>query len=582
MNGWLYRDAFTLRLIQHGVPADSGYTIHYTLDGSEPSAASTLYGEPLTLSPELYSKSDLYRIQNCPDDNWYRPAEVEHIVVVRAALFDRGGRRISPIGTQSYVISSLMGRTIQLPIVSICADSADLFDHDSGIALRGSRYNPVLPNSTGNYFQRGREWERRASFAFYDPASGIPFTQDCGLRMHGSSQRARSQKGFSFYARRQYGGGTFRHDFFGDGVGEYKRLVLRPWRTSWSGAGIEDWLCQRLAEPLACDHLATRPVVLFINGEYWGIYFLEEKPDEYYIEEHYGIDHDWINLLSGRGDFVEHGSGEPWDDLTRWLEHADLSDPDHYERFAAQVDIDALLDYMMLQILVCNADWPANNVRIWSAPGEPFRWIFYDGDGTLAKYHPNSYILNNLVCNDSTQVYPSSPQATLLFRRLLANPDFLRRSMERIGEMSTGELDPRRSTVLLDEIVGQVQDEVPYQIARFNYPRSMNQWRSAVATITDFLRERPASMTNDYIAYFGTDRIVTGFEIQGSIMGVTASRVGETTLIVYDIYGRIAYQSRLQVQPGDNDVDLPDLSRGRYFVILGDSHAVRWDVLSTR
>ena len=50
MNGWLYRDAFTLRLMQHGVSPDSGYTIHYTVDGSTPTAASAIYSEPLPLS----------------------------------------------------------------------------------------------------------------------------------------------------------------------------------------------------------------------------------------------------------------------------------------------------------------------------------------------------------------------------------------------------------------------------------------------------------------------------------------------------------------------------------------------------
>ncbi len=572
MNGWIYHDAFTLRLMQHGVPADSGCTIRYTLDGSEPSATSLLYDEPLTLSPKLYSKSNLYRIQNAPDDNWYCPKDVERIVVVRAALFDRMGERISPVNTQSYIVNSLMGRTLQLPVVSICTDSAGLFNPDTGIALRGKHYNPALPNSTGNYFQRGRDWERRATFAYYNPKDGVPFTQDCGLRMHGSSQRARSQKGFSLYARKRYGGGNFEHDFFGHitsdkgvvqwdtPIPKYRRLVLRPWRTSWSGAGIEDWICQRLAEPLACDHLETRPVVLFLNGEYWGIYFLEEKADEYYIEEHYGIDHDWVNLLSGRGDFVEHGSGEAWDDLTRWLEHADLSDPDDYAQFAAQVDIDALLDYMMLQILVCNADWPANNVRIWNAPGEPFRWIFYDGDGTLAKYHANSYILNNLTCNDSTQVYPSSPQATLLFRRLLANPDFLQSSMERLAEMTTGELAPQRSSALLADIVAQVEDEVPYQIARFNYPNSMNKWHASVTAIADFLKIKPSTMNTDYVAHFKTPEY-----------GEQGAEMADATLTIYDIYGRIVLFQTLNEQ---DSYELPDLPPGRYFVIRANNPPV--------
>jgi len=569
-----------------GVSRDSSVAIRYTIDGSEPTAADSIYRSPLQLSPELYSPLDLFRIQNAPDEGWYCPEDVEHIVVLRAALFDTAGRRLSPINTQSYIVSDLLGRTITLPVVSLCIDSASLYDTNTGIAVRGCRYDPVLANSSGNYFQRGREWERPVSFAFYDYSSGIPFTQTCGLRMHGSSQRARAQKGFSLYARREYGESRFNHRFFEDeSLEQYKRLVLRPWRTSWSGAGIEDWLCQQIAMPLGCDHLATRPVVLFINGEYWGIYFLEEKADEHYVEEHYDVDHDWVNLLSGSADFVEHGSGDGWDELTRWLEQADLSNPDDYAYMASQVDIDNLMDYMLLQILVCNADWPANNVRIWSMPGGPWRWIFYDLDGTLAKYHANSYILGNLTCNDSTKVYPSSPQATLLFRRLLANPDFLERSIVRLGEISSEVFNQHRTSALLDDIVGQVTDEVPYQVARFHYPRSFNQWQSAIATIADFLKIKPATMTQDYIDFFSGSRHVVPptLEVDPATgraeLHYQAGRAGDATLIIYDIYGRVVYRDSRPVNAGAGVMDLPDMQSGTYFVCFGDSgFALRWIV----
>jgi len=468
----------------------------------------------------------------------------------------------------------------------LCVDSSAIYDYDTGIAVRGKHFDPLLANSSGNYFQRGRDWERPVSFAFYDPSSGIPFTQSCGLRMHGSSQRARSQKGFSLYARRQYGEPMFNHRFFeDDDLERYKRLVLRPWRTSWSGAGIEDWLCQKLAEPLQCDHLATRPVVLFINGEYWGIYFLEEKPDEHYVEERFDVDHDWVHLLSGSADFVEHGSGDGWDELTRWLEQADLSNQDDYDYFASQVDIDNLLDYMLLQILVCNADWPANNVRVWSTPGGSWRWIFYDLDGTLAKYHANSYILGNLTCNDSTKVYPSSPQATLLFRRLLANPAFLERSIERLEEISSEVFNQRRTAAILDEVVGQVADEVPYQIARFHYPRSLNQWRSSIATIADFFKIKPVSMTQDYIAFFNGSRevvpptIVVDASTGRAELQYQSGRAGDANLVIYDIYGRVVHREGVRLVAGAGTVELPSLPRGTYFVSFGDSgFALRWKV----
>ncbi|MBR1549488.1 MAG: CotH kinase family protein [Bacteroidales bacterium] len=499
--GGFYADTFSLAMQLAYAPEGEPFTIHYTLNGNAPTACDALYEGPLPLTNALYSPSALFRLPTVPEDRWYAPDSVERIVVVRAAVFDTTGLRRSPVTTHAYLVDSLLRRRISLPVVSLCADSLSLYDRDTGLFVPGWYFDRRYPYSTGNYFQRGRHWERPAAFAYYAP-DGSATEQDCGLRVHGNSQRVLVQKGLSLYARREYGDNTFSHPFFGPhGRESYRRLVLRPWSTSWSGAGIEDWLCQHLADSLRFDHLATSPVVLFVNGEYWGIYFLEEKADEHYVEEHHGVDSRSVDLLAYWGGEVENGSAARWNDLYQWLQ-ADGTD---YEYLASQVDTGAVMDYMLMQILILNDDWPVSNVRQWASADGPWRWIFFDADGALSSFPDNAAILDYMTYRASGTSSHTSAQSTLLFRRLFANRTFLEASMRRLREIVASHFRYRRSGALLRQVVEALESEVPHQIRRFDKPSSMVRWRMAVEVIDEFLRTEPEAMVNEYAQYFGLE-----------------------------------------------------------------------------
>lgn len=565
--GGFYSDTFSLSLQLAYAPEGEPFTIRYTLNGNAPTECDTPYTAPIPLSAACLPRSALFRVPNVPEDRWYAPDSVERIIVVRAAAFDAEGYRRSPVITHSYLIDSLLHRRIALPVVSLCADSLSLFDADTGLMAPGWYFDRRYAYSTGNYFQRGRHWERPAAFAYYAPDGGAT-EQDCGLRVHGNSQRVLVQKGLSLYARREYGDNRFSYPFFGpDGRADYRRLVLRPWSTSWSGAGIEDWLCQHLADSLRFDHLATRPVVLFLNGEYWGIYFLEEKADEHYIEEHHGVDSRQVDLLAYWGDEVENGSAERWRAFYQWLE-ADGTD---MGRLSNEVDTGAVMDYMLMQILILNDDWPVSNVRQWATDGTPWRWIFFDADGALASFPDNAAILDYMTYY-SSHLLPSargavrrtegsfqipsshtSPQSTLLFRRLFADRGFLEASMRRLRELVATHFDYRRSGALLQQVVKEVESEVPYQIRRFDKPSSMVRWRMAVEVIDEFLRTEPEAMVNEYAQYFGLEQ----------------SRSDLCT--VYDRYGQPVATGRLH----DLRAQLP---KGVYYVRRDGDDPLKWTV----
>ena len=122
----------------------------------------------------MYSKSNIYTIVNTIPSVFYLPNDVQRAIVVRAAVFDQNGNCVSQVVTNSYFIHSLGCDFHGLPVLSIAADSLSLFDYETGIFIPGINYNPVDSTITGNYWQKGIEWERTINFEFYDPDnSGI-------------------------------------------------------------------------------------------------------------------------------------------------------------------------------------------------------------------------------------------------------------------------------------------------------------------------------------------------------------------------------------------------------------------------
>lgn len=103
-----------------------GVTIRYTTNGFDSTSSSLIYSASIFLDSTCYSKFNLFSVQNSPDSDWNPPHAVEHIIVIKAALFDSNGNRKGDISTANCIIKDLIGRHIDLPVMSICSDSTSL------------------------------------------------------------------------------------------------------------------------------------------------------------------------------------------------------------------------------------------------------------------------------------------------------------------------------------------------------------------------------------------------------------------------------------------------------------------------
>lgn len=576
-NGGFYEDTFELELF-------STYPqgrIFYTTNGNQPTTQSQLYIKPLVLDTFLYSKSDIYTIQISPDSLAFVPDSVHHCIVIRAAIFDENDSCISAVNTQSYFIKALGCDTHELPVISICADSLDLFDFERGIMVPGINYFPQYPETTGNYFMKGREWERTINVEFYEVTDNSGINQTCGLRTHGNRARKQPQKGLKIYAREEYGKKRFHHKFFETtSIDSFKHLIIKPFSSLYPYSGIQDYVCSQMAISLGLEAGDSRPIVLFINGEYWGVYFLQEKMDERYLEDHYCIDIEQCNIISNWSE-LENGHPDHFIEMMAWLDTTDLSIVENYYHIEDLVDLKNFTDYMILETFINNTDWPANNSRCWQLEGGKWRWMFFDGDAAFNNntLDPFGNPIEMDVFGNATYVgenlWPSNNEATLMFRRLLDNISFLSQFDDRLRELCQSHFLFDSISPILNRVKDWIRPEMENQSFRFNNPPSSAYWSWACTLADDFLLNRVdayiaewETFTNNYsleeqTASFAIYPNPSNNAIHIALLSNDRSETSEIAL--YDLLGRKVFSMPFQCAEGTNEIIInPNLSAGVY------------------
>ena len=253
-----------------------GVNIRYTNDGTEPEANSKVFNDPIFLTENG---------------------------VIRAASF-YAGVKTSETYTQTY----LFNVDHQLPVFSITTDPLNLWDFNKGIYVLGPDAESDNPYFGANFWQ---DWEKPVHLEYFDEQKVQHINQGAGVKITGAWSRANAQKSVALFARSQYGKGSFSHKLFKDlDFDKFESFVLRNSGNDWSYSMLRDGFVSEIAKSLDVDRLAFQPTVVYINGEYWGIHNLREKPNEHYFESHYGIDETQLNLLEMNSQIVEGTNAE--------------------------------------------------------------------------------------------------------------------------------------------------------------------------------------------------------------------------------------------------------------------------------
>ncbi|MCF7793223.1 MAG: CotH kinase family protein [Candidatus Cloacimonetes bacterium] len=440
--------------------ANANETIYYTLDGSDPADTSFVYSQPVTI-------------------------DTTH--VVRARIIGPGSVP-SPIITHSYFID----RDFSLLVISLATTPANFFDEDYGIYMLGGNASSNFPYHGANFWM---DWERPIHIEMYNLNGSLKFSEDAGTKIHGRFSRGYPQKSLAIFFRNQYGNGTLNCQLFDDKpIDEFESILIRNSGNDFKSTHFRDAMVTNLMQDQNIDYQEFQPVIVYLNGDYWGIYNLREKVSEHFVaSNNEGVDPDNIDRIEYRYK-VLNGDSTAYHHLFTYLAEHDMSIPTNYDYIKTIVNVENLTKYLAANIYCNNSDWPRNNVSMWRERTDTGKWHWMLDDMDWSFAYPwvsvDDNTLWSVLSTEPSNLNP--PEFTLIFRKMFENPNFINGfincSMDYINTIF-------QSNELLQQISiiqSMYSTEMPSHIARWPYEdlMTMNDWFDNIDDMNEFASDR--------------------------------------------------------------------------------------------
>ncbi|WP_165822636.1 CotH kinase family protein [Paenibacillus montanisoli] len=423
--GW-YPEGTKLAIALSGDERMKGKLV-YTLDGAEPTAAATAYDKPIVL---------------------------DRTVLVRAKLFYEDGTA----GPETAGFFGI-GAKPALPVAVVLANLDRLSEE-------------TIP----------------ARFQWFDPEGALAYESGAGMELFGGESRLQPQQSLELKAKKKYGGKSFAYRFFDQRERKaYNSIILRNGGQDFPLTHMRDSLSSLIAEPILEDVQAYRPVAVYLNNRYWGIYDLREKLDEQLLADRHGLETKSIDLLESDGE-AKAGGDKAFKLLLEELRDARSSSPPDIRKLESMIDTDNLFDYMIVEAYIGNTDWPDHNIRYWRSDQHDgkWRWLLYDADLGFGK--ADEPTLNRLL----SPALASHPSVEL-FQTLLQDAGMRERFLKRFGTLLNGPLSTETVTAAIDRARAALEPEMERHQERWG--GTVSGWHAETDKLVSFAAKRPAELT---------------------------------------------------------------------------------------
>jgi hypothetical protein len=468
-----YDAAFTTEILCDTLLPE-GASIRYTLDGSEPTLSSQAYTEPISVSGNtivravaLTETEQITKVTSATylflDDVLKQTDTPEGYPTEWGSYTDIWGTAIADYGMDPEMTSDpvlaekIREGFLSLPVLSIVTDKDNLFNHDPDPETGGIYIftGPPVGDNTGHGWTRFANVELFGGTRIDEDGNEVPHDMhvSCGLRLHGGHGRLAEKNpkhSFRLVFKEKYGKKNLKYPLFGEEEPhKFDQLVLRchfgnswqHWMESNRGKAqyTRDVWARRMQRKMGWTSVNALYVHVFLNGMYWGLYNIAERVDEQFGQDHLGGakgDVDVIKIEEDGGNHLEAAEGdmEAWELMVQTAQQA--ADDTYYYQLQGKdangnpdpeleplLDIDAFIDYMLINQYGGNTDWDHHNwyaIRCKGADSEGFRFLCWDSE--LILDNPNENVLSK---NNGSQ-YPTG-----IFQNLLKNEKFARRYLRR-------------------------------------------------------------------------------------------------------------------------------------------------------
>ncbi|MCR4840609.1 MAG: CotH kinase family protein [Lachnospiraceae bacterium] len=567
----IYESEFELTM---SLPEGYDY-IAYTLDGSDPVNSKTVftYSEPVMITdrkdaanvvsavePVLYC-GNFNRVNKTKDGfdcDLEAPSDdaVDKCTSVRAVAKKKDGtasvesNAVYFIGTMedhiAGIADSVNAYGMDLAVVSISIDYESLFNYNTGIYVKGATFDENVKNwgklgyddgrnIDGNYDNKGRDWEREAGITIIEVAADGTtkevISQNCGVRIQGNYSRNDLQKGLRLYARTEYGNKNFKYPLFGEDyvndagevMDKFDTFILRAGGNTAFSAKFNDTYWQSMIKDLAVETKESRPAILYINGEYFGLYVMEEDYSDDYFEDLHGVDKDNVVVYKGDAEAYESGykldegslpEGETneyyyMNELAKiYKKYTTLENDADYEEFIKYVDPESFIDYIAVESWIDNKwDWPGKNWSLWAVippEGEEVdtsneyndgRWrlMVYDvefgGFGGKDDARTNTIKVDNYKPHGLIDQDTSNP-VVRCFALMMTNAGFREKFYERLNSLTDNYYSETNALAMLDRFEGAYSPLYEQFFNRYPGAGKVADAEGSIANIRSFVENR--------------------------------------------------------------------------------------------
>ncbi len=444
--------------------------VRYTLNGDEPKSSSTPY-----LFPILINSTQ----------------------VVRAKVF-ANGKLPSPTVTNTYFI----GEDITLPVFAINTDSLNLWDENTGIYAFGPNAQPNYPYFGANFWQ---EWEKVASIEYYDRDKNRIFNFDASISIYGNYSRAQPQKSFEIKLSDRLGQGEINYTLLPNKpqIDKTDNIVLRNSGTDYNIVHFRDAFMERVMKQTNTGYIAAEPAVMFLNGNFWGVYTIHENHDHHWVENNFGYKEDEIDYIKEYGSTLEvkNGTNNFFWNTYNYVTTQDSSQSDFYQFMDSTWDLKNVIDYFSAETYLNNGDWIGdwtNNIKMWrpTKSGGKYRYLIYDLDFGLG-YDAN-FTENRL----SKALHPTATcYSSNLFNGFLRNAKFRTDFINRYADLINTTFLPSQMFPIMHQFQDSMAYDMPEHFAKWG--SNMVSWQNNINVMRNFINLRSDTARSQIRDEFG-------------------------------------------------------------------------------
>jgi len=414
-----------------------------------------------------------------------------------------------------------------LPIVSIAVNPVDMFTGDK--AIYKNNYKPNAGCSSGNFYS---DEEIPIYVDFFEKGAEFAWSYPAGIQIHGGCSRQWPKKSVVVSFREKYGQKNLKYPLFPEypNLTKFKHFMLRNNGNNYENDFIRDMLMSSLTEGLGIDYQKGRSVVVYYNGQYYGIHNLRERANGDYFETNYSINEDNIDLVNvekynGAPEEVSRGSDADYQSIISWLEGISLADDNNFKELEKRIDVDNFTNHFQSRIYYKDCDWPGKNMKRWrsNSPSTKWRWLLYDTDhgfGSWGSDYSGCGTMQYITATDGPS-WPNPPHSTFLIRKLLENQSYEKAFINRFSLLIATYFTPTRVKSRIDTLMNRINSEITYDKQRW----PDRPFHRDLSTIIDFGNSRPSEMQNDIKNFFKL----------GSPVDFTLSTQGSGKIFVHNL-----------------------------------------------